>query len=180
MAAPQERRAQLGGQGGRDAVDGRAGLGRRGDLGDQVVGAGGGHQRQGLGAAAEAGQGQGLVLGRAVGPGQLKQALGRRRVEAAGQLGVAQLDPPAVAEGPVQLAAGPLRQSRGLAVVAGQQGALGQGDLGVQARVGARVAAKQEVSSGRNSPAARQASMLRSSTLRASANWSACSSSRPR
>ena len=96
------------------------GLGRRGHLGQEVVGPGGGGQLGRLGAAAEAGQGQGLVLGRAVGPGQLQQGLGGWRVEAAGQLGMAQLDPPAVAEGPLQLGAGPLQQGRRLAVVAGQ------------------------------------------------------------
>jgi hypothetical protein len=86
---------------------------------------------------AEAGQGEGLVLGRAVVPGQLQQGLGGGRVEAAGELGVAQLDPPAVAEGPVELAAGPVQQPGGLGVVAGDQGVLGQGELGVKAGVGA-------------------------------------------
>jgi hypothetical protein len=70
-------------------------------------------------------------------PGQLQQGLCGRRVEAAGQLGVAQPDPPAVAEGAVELAGGPVQQPGGLGVVAGDQGVLGQGELGVEAGVGA-------------------------------------------
>jgi hypothetical protein len=107
------------------------------DLGEQVVRAGRARDPRRLLAAAEAGQGEGLVLDRAVGPGQPEQGLGGGWVEAAGQLGVAQLDPPAVAEGALQLAAGPLQHGGGLAPIAGDQGALGQGQLGVQAGMGA-------------------------------------------
>jgi hypothetical protein len=105
LAAVQEGRAEVGREGGGDAADGGAGLGGRGDLGQEVVGADRGGDPGGLVAAAEAGQGEGLVLGRAVGPGQLQQGFGGGWVEAAGELGVAQLDPPAVAERPVELAA---------------------------------------------------------------------------
>jgi hypothetical protein len=50
---------------------------------------------------------------------------------------VAELHPPAVAEGAGQLGAGPLQAGGGLVVVAGDQVALGQRQLGMQARVGA-------------------------------------------
>ena len=129
-------RAELRRQAGRDAVDGRSGLGRRGDLGEQVVGAGGGDQAGGLGAAAEAGQGQGLVLGRPevrASSSRASAAGGSRRLATS----AAQLDLPAVAERAVELAGGPLQQAGGPGVVAGDQGALGQGELGVEAGMGA-------------------------------------------
>src|SRR5215218_10116280 len=56
LAALQEGRAQVGREGGGDAVDRGAGLGGRGDLGQEIVGADRGGDPGGLIAAAEAGQ----------------------------------------------------------------------------------------------------------------------------
>jgi hypothetical protein len=49
---------------------------------------------------------------------------------------VAELDPPAVAEGAPELGAGPLQEGGGLDLVAGDQGRLGQGVLGMEPGVG--------------------------------------------